>query len=338
MDPVSQGAFGVALSLSYAKRKYFKYALIIGIIAGMAPDLDILISSDDDSLLALDFHRHFTHSLFFVPVGAFLVACFFWLLFFRKKLKFRYIYLFSFLGYLTHGILDSFTSYGTILFWPISDYRVTLGYISIIDPLFTIPLIFAIILSYIKKSKLIMKLGLIIALSYIAIGSVNYYRVKNYIFNIATERGHKIERYFLNPTIFNNFAFRTIYQFEGNYYVDAIRLKLFSESIFKEGDMVAVINEDNLFPDIPADSTLKQDIKRFSYFSKGFIYFPKDDKNIIADLRYGVLPYQINALWGIRIDKENANKHAKFVSLTDKIGERDYDEFYSFLFPNKKSN
>ena len=55
MDPVSKGAFGVALSLSYAKRKYFKYALIIGIVAGMAPDLDVLISSDDDSLLSLDF-------------------------------------------------------------------------------------------------------------------------------------------------------------------------------------------------------------------------------------------------------------------------------------------
>jgi len=44
-------------------------ACVIGALAGMAPDLDILIRSSSDPLLKLEFHRHFSHSLFFIPVG-----------------------------------------------------------------------------------------------------------------------------------------------------------------------------------------------------------------------------------------------------------------------------
>ncbi|MBK8956271.1 MAG: metal-dependent hydrolase [Saprospiraceae bacterium] len=39
----------------------------------------------------------------------------------------------------THPLLDSLTTYGTQLFWPFSDYRVSISSISIVDPLYTIP-------------------------------------------------------------------------------------------------------------------------------------------------------------------------------------------------------
>ena len=52
-------------------------------------------------------------------------------------MSFKQIYLFSFLGYFSHGLLDACTSYGTVLFWPLSNQRVGLNIISIIDPLFT---------------------------------------------------------------------------------------------------------------------------------------------------------------------------------------------------------
>ena len=43
------------------------------------------------------------------------------------------------MGYATHGLLDSCTSYGTQLFWPFSDVRVAWDTMSIVDPLFTVP-------------------------------------------------------------------------------------------------------------------------------------------------------------------------------------------------------
>ena len=49
------------------------------------------------------------------------------------------------MGYATHGLLDSCTSYGTQLFWPFSDERVAWDTMSIVDPLFTIPLLVFVI-------------------------------------------------------------------------------------------------------------------------------------------------------------------------------------------------
>ena len=43
---------------------------LLGALAGMAPDLDVLIRSSTDPLLFLEYHRQFTHSLAFIPIGA----------------------------------------------------------------------------------------------------------------------------------------------------------------------------------------------------------------------------------------------------------------------------
>jgi len=78
MDPLTQGTLGASLSQSFAgDKKLVKYASILGFLAGMAPDLDLFIRSSEDPLLFLDFHRQFTHSLFFIPIGGFLCALLF---------------------------------------------------------------------------------------------------------------------------------------------------------------------------------------------------------------------------------------------------------------------
>ena len=85
----------------------------------MAPDLDVLINSEKNPLLSIEYHRHFTHSFFFIPFGALLIAAFYYL-FLKNKFTFKRIYVISFLAYSTHGLLDACTSYGTLLFWPFS--------------------------------------------------------------------------------------------------------------------------------------------------------------------------------------------------------------------------
>ena len=70
MDVLSQAVLGASLSQSIAKDKSKQLsALLIGALAGMAPDLDVLIYSSDNPILFLEFHRQFTHSLFFIPFG-----------------------------------------------------------------------------------------------------------------------------------------------------------------------------------------------------------------------------------------------------------------------------
>ena len=137
MDPVSQAAIGASFSQSITKNTNIKIATFLGCVAGMAPDLDVLISSKTDPLLFLEFHRQFTHSLFFIPIGSLIVAAFFYPIF-KRYCSFKAGYLYCFLGYASHGLLDACTTYGTQLFWPLSSSRHAWNNISIIDPLFTL--------------------------------------------------------------------------------------------------------------------------------------------------------------------------------------------------------
>ena len=60
MDPITQGAFGAVLAQSTSKSRDLGKAALIGSIAGMAPDLDVIIRSSEDSLLAIEYYPCFT--------------------------------------------------------------------------------------------------------------------------------------------------------------------------------------------------------------------------------------------------------------------------------------
>ena len=152
MDPCSQAVLGASLSSSFAEKKNIKFASFFGAVGGLFPDSDIFIRSAVDPLLSVEYHRNFTHSLFFAPVGGLLVTISLYF-FFKEKIPLSKIFIFSFLGVLTHGFLDSCTSYGTSLLWPFSDSRISWNIISIIDPIFTSVLIISIISALIYKSK-----------------------------------------------------------------------------------------------------------------------------------------------------------------------------------------
>jgi len=123
MDPITQGTVGAAFAQSTARNNNILQITLIGFLAGLAPDLDVLIQSSDDPIIFLEYHRQFSHSLFFIPFGSLLVTlCIF--PFLRGSISLKIVYIASFLGYATHGLLDACTSYGTQLFWPFSDQRV----------------------------------------------------------------------------------------------------------------------------------------------------------------------------------------------------------------------
>jgi len=154
MDPISQGTVGAVFAQSTANKNNIAKIGAIGFLAGVAPDLDVLIRSSTDPVLFLEYHRQFTHSLFFIPLGALIVSALVFPLV-KKTLNFKTTYLASFLGYATHGLLDACTSYGTLLFWPFSNERVTWNNISIVDPILTIPAIIFLAMAVKKTTSAI---------------------------------------------------------------------------------------------------------------------------------------------------------------------------------------
>ena len=76
MDPITQGAFGAIFAQTISNKKKILIGSIVGCCAGLAPDLDIFIRSVSDPLLKLEYHRQFTHSIIFIPIGALIVTLF----------------------------------------------------------------------------------------------------------------------------------------------------------------------------------------------------------------------------------------------------------------------
>ena len=102
MDPISQGTVGAAFAQSSANRNNIIKIGFIGFLAGLAPDLDVLIRSESDPILFLEYHRQFSHSLLFIPFGSLIVALLI-LPFVKGSMTLKTVYIASFLGYATHG-------------------------------------------------------------------------------------------------------------------------------------------------------------------------------------------------------------------------------------------
>jgi inner membrane protein len=307
MDPLTQGLLGAAPAALFSKKAERRTALVLGALAGMAPDLDVLIRSPTDPLFAIEYHRHFTHSLAFVPIGALVCAAVFWV-FLRKKLNFARIYLWSFLGYATHGLLDACTSYGTQLYWPFSNHRVEWNIIGIIDPIFTGLLLCAVGLSFLLRQRWVKTLVAVAMAYLVGFGTLQKNRAQKEITKLAESRGHQPIRVEVKPTVFNLFAWRGIYEFEGRFYVDAVHVGL-STRVYEGSSVDRVIERPQ---SIVEGSVLAQDIERFRWFSADYLFVNPRDPEIIGDLRFSLLPNSIDPLWGIRIRSGRESEHAPY--------------------------
>ena len=314
MDPLSQGVVGAVVPQSFAQKNTIFWATVIGFLSGLAPDLDIFIRSDIDPLLFLEYHRQFTHSLIFIPIGGFICASFFFILIRNNnKLSFKKIWLFATLGYGTHGLLDACTSYGTLLFWPFSDYRFAWNNISIIDPLFTIPILILILIAAIRKNSFYSRIALLWAILYLICGVIINNKVLNIGKELAFSRGHHIEKISAKPTFGNLLLWKVIYESNDEFYTDGIRI--FPNKKIYQGVKIKKLKEDIDFGWLQKTSQQYRDIQRFKWFSDDHLAISPHNSNLIIDARYSMLPNEISGLWGIELKQErNENEHIKFIT------------------------
>ena len=316
MDPLSQGVIGAVAAQQKTTKNHFVIATILGFLSGMSADLDIFIRSSNDPLLYLEFHRQFTHSLIFIPVGGFVCAIFFYYLFLRnREITFKQTYIYCTLGYATHGLLDSCTTYGTQLLWPFTDDRVAWNTISIIDPLFTIPLLSLIILAVIKKKKIISYLALFWVIFYSIFGLIQKERAEAIGAELASSRGHELVNVVAKPSFANLIVWKIIYTTKDSYYIDAVRLGL-EENVI-EGVKIDKLDIQKSFPWLDMKSQQARDIERFRWFSNGYLALSETHPNRIIDIRYSMLPNEGHGLWGIEL-RPNANQSDHVVTVSNR--------------------
>lgn len=321
MDPLTQGVLGATLPQSASRKKHIAIAGFIGCIGGIAPDVDVFIRSDSDPLLFLEYHRQFTHSLFFIPVGGLIVGLILYgLLGQRWNLSPKLSIAFATLGYGTHALLDACTTYGTQLLWPFSEQRFAWNAISIIDPAYTLPILTLVLIAGYKKQPLLARIALAWVFAYPAIGLIQRDRAIEVGRELAASRGLDPTRLEAKPTLANLLVWKIVCETDDYFYVDAVRVGL--DTKIYSGDVIATLDIDRDLPWLDQNSQQAKDVERFSWFSNGYVAIDPVLPNRVIDVRYSVLPNEINALWSIELMPGAAPEvHAQYLNHRDRSPE-----------------
>lgn len=131
--------------------------MMIIIVASILPDIDHLIFMPMGWEIYIKHHRGFTHSLIgapFMALGAIYAVKGIYKLFKRDfDLPLKGIFIFPLFAVLIHILLDFVTSYGTMVFYPLSFNRYSLNLLFIIDGVATAIFALSFLVSLIFKNS-----------------------------------------------------------------------------------------------------------------------------------------------------------------------------------------
>lgn len=288
MDLLTQGVLGATLAGSAAPPRELRAGAAAGFGAGLLADADALIRSAGDPLLALEFHRHFSHALAFVPFGALLAAALLWPML-GTRLGAARLYLYALLGYCLSGVLDACTSYGTHLLWPFSEQRIALDLIAIVDPLFTLALALPLAIALRTRRRLAAMLGIGLAGAYLGLAALQQQRATGALERFAAERGHAAERMLVKPTLGNIVLWRGLYVADGMVHAAAVRAGLTAR--VHAGARAPLATVPGAGPQA-----------RFAALSDGWVIRHPERPAMLGDARYAMLPTALRPLWGIETD------------------------------------
>ena len=281
MDSVSQLVLGAACGVAVMGRRTAVWkAALWGGVAGTLPDLDAFIDFGDP-VRDMTFHRAESHGLFYLTLLAPLLA---WLVskVHDQAALFKRWCVALWLALFTHPLLDTFTIYGTQLLQPFSEYPYGIGSMFIIDPLYTLPLLFGLIAALSMKQFAGLRwnaaaLGL--SCAYLAWSVAAQAHVER----IVRAQVGANAVFFVTPTPLNTIAWRVV----------VMRENAYSEGFYSFFDKDRTIAFDE-FPNQPA--LIKElegnwAAQRMAWFTHGF-YSLREVNNqvVLADLRMGQEP------------------------------------------------
>jgi len=288
VDTLTHAALGACIGAALAGRRIgLRKAAIIGGALANLPDLDVFWPHGDpvDSFV---FHRSATHSLLMQALAAPILGEILRRFLPPLKNARALLYALVFLCLASHSILDAFTNYGTRLFWPLWPAPLAVGSIFVIDPLYTLPLLVAMVWALAIGTwnpRFARVLAIAFALSSLYMGWTLLAQ------SIATGRattllaglGLKPQQIAATPTPLNTMFWRVIALDGPRYY------NIYVPMLAGPGSIAAYVQDsgsalgDCLAPSAP--------LRALSDFNGAFHGFELQDNLLIwADLRMGLTP------------------------------------------------
>jgi inner membrane protein len=285
MDSLTQIVLGAAVANQTLGKKLGNRAILYGAILGTIPDLDVLVGKFLDPLTATDIHRGFSHStVFFLlisPILAFLIQK----IEQKSQITYKQVLLGVFLCLQTHPLLDLFTTWGTQLFWPL-ETRFSLQSIFVIDPLYTLPFLFFLILSMCKnrndeKRFFWNRVGLIVSTSYLFLTLVVQSIVTNKFEQQLKENNIVYQEVIVKPSPFNIILWTTNVRVENGYWIGD-----YSFFDTKPIQFQFIPKQEHLLSTIENEPVVKQ-LKRIT--EGWYCVTQKEDRLLFNDLRFGIM-------------------------------------------------
>jgi inner membrane protein len=286
MDSVTQILLGASVGVAVMGRRtaLWKSALWGG-VAGLLPDLDVLLDHGDPVLNMIR-HRAETHALLLLTLFAFPMA---WMVSRVHAQPQRYArwWWALMLALVTHPLLDLMTIYGTQVFQPFSDEAYGLGSIFIIDPLYSLPLLVGVVAALrvktVGRALRINGWALAFSTAYLAWSALGQAWVTQHARQSLQAQGLPSQQILVTPAPFNTVLWRVVAPdgerfHEGFYsFLDGARAVRFVAHA--RGAALAAHNEKH------------PQIQRLARFTDGF--FKIEDNNgrlVVTDLRMGQEP------------------------------------------------
>ena len=289
MDSVTQAVLGAAIGGAIAPAGQRRKALLVGAALGTLPDLDVVIDYGD-AVANFTYHRGFSHSLFVLPPFAVLL----WLALRRwwtpvRNAPWRWLAIIG-LALVTHPLLDAHTAYGTQLLWPLEFPPVMWATLFIIDPLFTLPMLVAVIIAAAwpakRTSRTLIRAGLLTSTLYLAWSWTAQSIVAGHARDALADRGLSGTPVFVTPTPFNTLLWRVVVLTEEGY------LEGFDSLLVDEASLEFSAYRSDRQSLLAADTVWA--VSRLRWFSRDFVKASVvDDRLLITDLRMGQEPIYV---------------------------------------------
>lgn len=320
MDSITQAALGGLCGEITLRKQIGWKGLAWGLFFGTLPDLDIFAYPWLEPAERLGWHRGLSHSIFAAIIASFIFG---WLLskLHRKKgVTFKQAAWFICITWLTHVLIDCFTSYGTQVFEPFSSYRAALNNMSIIDIAFTLPMLLALLLVLFfkkdsKKRTWIGRTAAIWLCLYTTASFVIKIQAIEHFEKQLADRDIKPNRMMTAPTISNIFLWRMVAETDNHYHVSYW-------SMFDDSDRPTKISH------LPKGHEHLEDFQQYpethalTWFAKNWHMIIPDHSNpdrvLFVDLRFAELVTDSHKrpvfVWRLEADP-NAPEHLKFTHV-----------------------
>jgi inner membrane protein len=286
MDSVTQVLLGASIGVAVMGRRtaLWKSALWGG-VAGLLPDLDVLLDHGDP-ILNMIRHRAESHALLLLTLFAFPMAWAVSRLHRQPQLYGRWWWALM-LALVTHPLLDLMTIYGTQVFQPFSDEAYGLGSMFIVDPVYSLPLLAGVVAALrvktVGRALAINGWALAFSTAYLAWSALAQWGVTQHARQSLQAQGLPSQQLLVTPAPLSTLVWRVVAldgeRFHEGFYALMDGGRTIRFVAHERGGSLATQNAEH------------PQLQRLARFTDGFFKVQgNSDKLVVTDLRMGQEP------------------------------------------------